>query len=257
MGARSFLVHGLLAGLVAGLLAFGVAYTVGEPPVDAAIAVEESAAAHEGDGHAHSHDESAGAEAVSREVQSTIGLATGTVAIGLVLGGLAGLLSAAALGRLGSLRPAGSTALVCALGFVSFALVPFLKYPSTPPAVGDPTTIDGRTAAFFGFTALSVVAAVGAVALGRRLVGSHGGYAACAAAAVGYLAVVVTAAVALPGFEGAGDFPADTLWEFRRASLLVLAALWGGIALVLTGLVDRSWRRAVQVADRQALAASL
>ena len=40
----SFLVRGLLAGLLAGFVAFGVAYAVGEPPIDAAIALEESAA---------------------------------------------------------------------------------------------------------------------------------------------------------------------------------------------------------------------
>ncbi|HKN44936.1 MAG TPA: CbtA family protein, partial [Propionibacteriaceae bacterium] len=47
--ARNFLVRGLLAGLFAGLVAFGVAYTVGEPSVNASIAIEESG----GSGHDH------------------------------------------------------------------------------------------------------------------------------------------------------------------------------------------------------------
>ena len=42
LSVRSFLVRGLLAGLVAGIVAFGVAYVVGEPSIDAAIAIEES-----------------------------------------------------------------------------------------------------------------------------------------------------------------------------------------------------------------------
>ena len=61
MTPRNFLVRGLLAGLIAGLFTFAVAYTVGEPQVDAAIAVEEAAAAHAAehaenppaDGHTH------------------------------------------------------------------------------------------------------------------------------------------------------------------------------------------------------------
>ena len=77
---------------------------------------------------------------------STAALATGTLAIGVVLGGLTGLLSAVGLGRLGSLRPAASTALVALLGAVSFSVAPFLKYPATPPAVGSGQTIDSRTA---------------------------------------------------------------------------------------------------------------
>ena len=43
ISARDFLVRGLLAGLFAGLVAFGVAYVIGEPSVNAAIAIEESA----------------------------------------------------------------------------------------------------------------------------------------------------------------------------------------------------------------------
>ena len=47
ISARDFLVRGPLAGLFAGLVAFGVAYVIGEPSVNAAIAIEESA----GSGH--------------------------------------------------------------------------------------------------------------------------------------------------------------------------------------------------------------
>jgi hypothetical protein len=63
--ARTFLVHGLLAGLLGGVLAFAAASVVGEPPIDRAIALEESggAAADAGHSHeegAHSHEESGG-----------------------------------------------------------------------------------------------------------------------------------------------------------------------------------------------------
>ena len=45
----------------------------------------------------------------------------------------------------GRLTPGQSTALVAAVGFVAVALVPFLKYPATPPAVGNADTIGDRT----------------------------------------------------------------------------------------------------------------
>ena len=41
MTMRSLLVWGLLAGLLGGVLAFGFASVLGEPPVEASIAVEE------------------------------------------------------------------------------------------------------------------------------------------------------------------------------------------------------------------------
>ena len=172
MTARNFLVRGLLAGLIAGLLAFAVAYVVGEPHVDAAIAVEEANAAHEAehaenppaDGHTHEHEDDEGT-VVSRANQSTWGLATGTLAVGIALGGVTGLAAAFAVGRIGRLRPSQSTALVSLIGFVAVTLVPLLKYPATPPAVGNPDTIGDRTLEYFGLMGLSVLAAVGAVVL--------------------------------------------------------------------------------------------
>src|SRR6478735_6231424 len=131
--ARTFLVRGLLAGLVAGIVTFGVAYVIGEPPVASAISFEESQSAFEAPAD-HDHDAVAGEAAehshgdedpiVSRENQATWGLATATVVFGIALGGIIGLASAFAVGRLGRLSPRASTALVTAIGFISVYFVP-------------------------------------------------------------------------------------------------------------------------------------
>jgi hypothetical protein len=258
MTPRNFLVRGLLAGLVAGLLAFAVAYTVGEPQVDAAIAVEEAAPAPEpaeaADGHSHAAD--AGTE-VSRANQSTWGLATGTLAVGITLGGVVGLASAFAVGRIGRLRPSQTTALVALIGFIAVGLVPFLKYPSTPPAVGDENTIGSRTLEFFSMQGISVLAAIGAVLLARRLLGSISTYRAVVVSGGSYLLVVIVAAILLPAVNEIGDFPGDTLWYFRLASLLTLATMWGAIGVVLTGLIGRLHEREASAVARRDLAASL
>ena len=253
MTPRNFLVRGLLAGLIAGLLAFAVAYTVGEPQVDAAIAVEEAHAAEPADGHTHEEE---GTE-VSRDNQSTFGLATGTLAVGITLGGVVGLASAFAAGRLGRLLPSQSTALIALIGFVAVGLVPFLKYPSTPPAVGDPDTIASRTLEFFSMQGISVLAAIGAVLLARRLLGSIGTYRTVLVAGGSYLVVVIVAAALLPTVNEIGDFPADTLWYFRLASLLTLATMWGAIGVVLTGLIGRLYEREASAVARRNLATSL
>lgn len=271
MTARSFLIHGLIAGFAAGLLAFFVAHQVGEPHIDAAIALEEAASEEApadepaDDGHAHSHDE--GAEAghshdeedaeVSRTNQRTWGLVTGTLAVGTALGGLVGLLAAVAMGRLGRLTPGQSTAVVTLVGFVSFALVPFLKYPAAPPAVGSGDTIGERTGYYFAFLLISVLAAVAAVLLARQVWAKNGGYAAVLGGTGAYLLVMIVAALAMPEVNELGDFPADILWSFRVSSLFTLATMWAVIGAVLTGLVVRSTALATQQAERKALAASL
>jgi hypothetical protein len=259
--ARAFLVRGLLVGLLAGIAAFLVAFEVGEPHVERAIALEEAGASQEAHSHAahatHSNPEDDDRTVVSRGNQRTWGLATGTLAIGLALGGLVALVSAAVVGRLGRLTPSQSTAVVALVGFVAVALVPFLKYPATPPAVGNAETIGGRTAYYFGFQLISVLLAVAAVALAVRLWERIGPFQALVAGAAAYVVCVAVAGDLMPTVNEVGDFPADTLWYFRRASLLTLAALWAVLAVGLAGLVGRVHQQGRAAAERRELAASL
>ena len=167
------------------------------------------------------------------------------------------LVSAAAVGRIGRLGAAQSTALVVGIGFVAYALVPFLKYPATPPAVGDGETIGSRTGLYFGFVLLSLVVAVVAVVLAARLWERIGALPAVGGAIVGYVLVMAVAAAVFPVVDELGTFPASTLWSFRLASLLTLAALWGVLALGLSWAVQRLAATVQADADRRALAATL
>ncbi len=265
MTPSKFLIRGLLAGLIAGLAAFTVAYVVGEPQINAAIALEEAgAAAHQApDGHSHdepathTHDPESGVE-ISRATQSTWGLLTGTVAISIAMGGITALAAAFALGRIGSLKPTQTTALVAFLGFVAIGLVPFLKYPATPPAVGDEATINQRMTLHFGFLAICIVAIVAETMFAAAILRRGGSvYAATIVPALGFLAVVGTAAYLLPTVNEVGDFPADTLWYFRRASILTTAAMWATLGIVLTGLIGRLHASESAAQARRDLAASL
>ena len=177
--------------------------------------------------------------------------------LGITLGGVVGLASAFAAGRIGRLRPSQSTALVAVVGFVAVGLVPFLKYPATPPAVGDPNTIGERTLEYFSMLGISVLAAISAVLLARRLLESLGAYRTILAASGAYLVVVVLASLLLPAVNEIGDFPGDILWSFRVASLLTIVTMWAGIGIVLTGLIGRLYERESSAAARRSLAASL
>src|SRR5690606_33184996 len=119
----------------------------------------------------------------------TWGLATATIVIGVALGGIVSLVAAGVAGRLGRLSVVGSTALVTTLGFIAYALVPFLKYPAAPPAVGSSDTIGERTAYYFAFVLISVVTMVAVVGLARRLTATRGSHLAVVTAGVAYVAV--------------------------------------------------------------------
>lgn len=220
----------MLAGLIAGVAALIVAYFLGESQVDAAIALEA----------AHSHDHGGGEELVSRTMQATGGLATGILVFGVATGGIAALVFCYALGRIGAFGPRATAALIAGAALLTVYIVPFLKYPANPPAVGDPDTIGKRTALFFLMVALSVLLAVAAVILGRRLAHRLGNWNATVVAAGGYVLLIGLAYAFLPSFNEVGkDFPAGLLWQFRLSTLAVQATLWTGFGLVFGYLTQR------------------
>ncbi|MFF3751363.1 CbtA family protein [Streptomyces sp. NPDC002018] len=242
---RTLLVRGMIAGVLAGLCAFALAYLAGEPSVRDSIALEETQsapaaapeAAHEHGGHGEEEEE----ELVSRPVQSTFGLATGVLVYGVALGGIASLVFSVCLGRIGGFGPRATAALVAGAAFVTVYLVPFLKYPATPPAVGNPDTIGRRTTLFFLMIVLSVLLAVIAVIVGRRLAPKLGSWNASVVAGAGYVVAVAVACLVLPANSDAvrETFPAALLWEFRLASLAVQALLWTAFGLIFGVLAER------------------
>lgn len=255
---RSLLVRGMIAGVLAGLFAFALAYVVGEPSVRDSIALEETSsgsaptangehadhAAPQGEGQSEEEEE----ELVSRPVQSTFGLATGVLVYGVALGGIASLVFSVGLGRFGRFGPRATAALIAGAAFTTVYLVPFLKYPATPPAVGNPDTIGKRTTLFFLMIVLSVLLAAVAVIGGRRLAPRLGNWNASVVAGAGYVVAVALACLVLPANTDAVPqaFPAALLWEFRLASLGVQALLWTAFGLIFGELAERvlSSRRA-------------
>ncbi|MEE1742670.1 CbtA family protein [Streptomyces sp. BE147] len=230
ISVRALLVRGMLAGLIAGAVALVVAYFLGESQVDAAIALEE----------AHSHDHGGGEELVSRTMQATGGLATGILVFGVAIGGIAALVFCYALGRVGRFGPRATAALIAGAALLTVYVVPFLKYPANPPAVGNPDTIGKRTTLFFLMVALSVLLAVAAVILGRRLAPRLGNWNAAITATAGFVLLIGLAYAFLPSFNEVGkDFPASLLWEFRLSTLAIQTTLWTVFGLTFGYLTER------------------
>jgi hypothetical protein len=123
--------------------------------------------------------------------------------------------------------------------------------------VGSGDTIGDRTALYFGFVVVSVAAVAVATYAALKLRDRIGTYGGVVAGAAGYLLVMVIAGQLFATVNEVGDFPADTLWFFRRASLFTLATMWGVIGVVLTGLVARLYATQAAEAQRRDLAASL
>lgn len=233
--APNLLIRGMFAGVIAAVLATLFARLFAEPQVDLAIAFEAAQA------HLH-HAMGAGEEVelVSRSTQKGLGLFTAITLYGAALGGIFSLLFAVVYGRLSRLGPR-SLALLLALGaFIAIALVPALKYPPTPPAVGQHETVGFRTLVYFAMIAFSIAGMVFSIHIGRGVARRNGVFNGMLAAGSVYVGLIALVQVALPAVNEVPEhYPAVLLWDFRVAALGTQALLWATIGIVFGWLAER------------------
>lgn len=236
------LVRGMLIGLLAGIIAFCFAHWAGEPNVDASIAVEQANEQAHSHTAGHSHEEEG---PVSRHTQATYGLFTGITLYSIALGGLFALAFAFAQGRVGRLQGRHLAGVIAACAFVAVVLVPWLKYPANPPAVGSPETIGSRTALFFGMLLISVVGMIAAFIFTRLLRERYAAYESVLGGVALYGIIVLLAGTLLPSVdEVPSDFPADVLFNFRLTSLGINAIVWSILGIGFGLWVDHGRQRA-------------
>src|ERR1700723_2967822 len=241
---RTFLVRGMLVGIVAGLLSFAFLKVYGEPQVDRAIAFEERMDEEKAEfakRHSMPMPEEQ-PELVSRPVQAGLGLFVAVLVYNAAFGGLFGLAFAFAYGRTASaLTPQALAAVLAVTGFVAIYLVPNLKYPANPPAVGEPDTIGIRTALYFVMIAVSLAAMIVSLALKRLFVARFGEWSANVLVAACYIVLVGIASLLLPVVnEVPKQFPATLLWNFRIASIGAQLIMWATLGLLFGALSQRA-----------------
>lgn len=226
------LLRGMLAGLIAGVLVFAFAHTFGEPLVDQAIGFEEAAAQAAG--------EAAEPELVSRATQAGIGLFTGVMAYAIAVGGIFALIFAFVQGRVSTLSARATSAVIAAAAFVAIVIVPNIKYPANPPAVGNPDTIGVRTELFFLMIVVSIAALIAAISLARRLAPKFGAWNGAIIAGFAYVLFIGVVQYLLPAInEVPENYSAMVLWQFRTTSIGMHAILWTVIGLAFGALAER------------------
>lgn len=262
---RMLVLRGLLAGAVGGLLAFLFARVFAAPSIQQAIEYESGRAAAQAAlgtaAAAASH--TAASEPFSRAVQGNVGLGLALILFGTAMGALFAVAYTVCLGRTGRLRARPLALLVAAGAFLSLYLVPFLKYPVNPPAVGEADTIRMRSSLYLLMVGCSVALLLLAVWSGRRLQARFGTWNATLAGGAVFVAATGLVMLLLPSVGELADtvprrgtetpvplvdadgrivfpgFPADVLFDFRLSSLGTQLVMWAAIGLVFASLAER------------------
>jgi hypothetical protein len=256
-------------GALGGLLAFIFARIMVEPFIQDAIDYEagRDAAQNALRKAAGLAVDPEGMEVFSRGVQRNAGIGVGMILFGVAMGGLFAVAYILVQRRTQTrVRPRVLALLVAGAGFLALYLVPFLKYPANPPAVGHDDTIGERTRLYLIMVVLSLAFLIGAVVLARRLVARLGTWNATLLAGGAYIVVMAIVMAILPPLGHLHDnlvafgrqatetplplrdasgrivypgFPADALFKFRLYSLMSQVIIWGTIGLAFGALVER------------------
>jgi hypothetical protein len=245
---KRLIARGLVAGAVGAVLAFLFARLCAEPVIGRAIAFEEGRSDVLDAHGVHEH----GAELFTRGVQANAGLGFGVLIFGIAMGALFSVSFCVVSARARRVGPRLLSALLAAGAFAAVYLVPFVKYPPNPPAVGQADTIGARTGWYLVMVLASVALAIAAVWLARRLAARLGAWNGGLLAAAAYVVAIAAVAVPLPSVDetplplrdasGAiiyPGFPADVLYEFRLLSLGAQLVLWAAIGVVFATLAGR------------------
>ncbi|OBI53937.1 CbtA family protein [Mycobacterium sp. E796] len=239
---------GLVAGAVGAVLAFLFARVCAEPVIARAIAFEDGRSDALDAHGVHEH----GAELFTRGVQANAGLGFGILIFGLAMGALFAVAFCVVSVRARNIGPRPLSALLAAGAFGAVYLVPFLKYPPNPPAVGQADTIGARTGWYLVMVAASVALTIVAVWLARQLAARLGAWNAGLVAALAYVLAIAMLAALLPVVDetpaplrdasGAiiyPGFPADVLYEFRLLSVGAQLVMWVSIGVVFATVAGR------------------
>ena len=230
MKALVFIAITLLSGAIAGTILGAINQGVVEPFIERAIAIENENAAASGE------IINPVEFAAYRLWQRGGEIAAGTI-LGLSMGALFGIVFAYARGSLpGSSNKKKTLALAGVMWLVLF-LVPAIKYPANPPAVGDPETIVYRQGLYMALVAISGASALGLAFLYRRMKGAKNKKVVIVPAI--YAAIMAGAFMALPPNPDAVSAPMDLVISFRIASAFTMSVFWGVLGIVLGSFWDK------------------
>jgi predicted cobalt transporter CbtA len=229
MKTITFIAITLLSGAIAGTILALVNLGIVEPFIEQAIALENERAAANG-------EMINPIEFSSYRIWQRGGeIAAGTV-LGLSIGALFGIVFAYARDSLpGSSNKKKALILAGVMWLVLF-IVPAIKYPGNPPAVGNPDTLSYRQSLYITYLAISGFSALGLALLHRKLGNMHIKKVMIPAI---YVAIMIIAYLAMPPNPDQITAPMDLVIGFRLASGFTMSIFWGLLGIILGAFLEK------------------
>jgi predicted cobalt transporter CbtA len=159
----------------------------------------------------------------------------GTI-LGLSIGSLFGIVFAYTHNSVPGSNNKKKALIVAGIMWFVLFLIPALKYPANPPAVGDPETIYYRQSLYVAFLAISGFSALGLAFLYRKMGALNIKKAIIPAA---YAAIISGAYLAMPANPDPINAPMDLVMGFRITSAITISMFWGLLGVIFGTFWDK------------------
>ena len=229
MKAATFVAITLISGAIAGTILGVINQIVVEPYIESAIALETKNAIQSGDMINPIEF------AAYRFWQKGGEIAAGTI-LGLSIGSLFGVVFAYGRDSAPGSSNVKKALFLAGVMWLALYMVPALKYPANPPAVGDPETIYQRQSLYLAFLAISGFSMLG-LALLYRGIGVIRAKKVIIPAV--YAAIMAGAFIVMPANPDPISAPMDLVIGFRIVSALTITIFWGLLGVIFGTFWDK------------------
>jgi predicted cobalt transporter CbtA len=229
MKTITFITITLLAGAIAGTILGVMNQVVVEPFIEHAIELEKQNTAQSG------QIINPAEFAAYRLWQRGGEIVAGTV-LGLSIGSLFGIVFAYSRSSVPGSNNKKKGLIVAGIVWFVLFLMPVLKYPANPPAVGDPETIYYRQSLYVAFLAISGFSALGLAFLYGKMGALNAKKAVIPAA---YAAIITGAYLAMPANPDPINAPMDLVMGFRITSAITISMFWGLLGVIFGTFWDK------------------
>jgi predicted cobalt transporter CbtA len=230
MKTVAFILITLVSGAIAGTILGLINQILVEPYIDQAIAIEVQNTVASGE----SVD-------VDELVQYRLWQKGGEIVAGTILGtsisALFGIVYIYSRDSLPGSNNKKKGLILAGIMFFVIFLIPALKYPANPPAVGDPETIEYRESLYTSMLVISGFTALGVAILYRSLGQTHRESRKIIVPTV-YAVIIALAFVVLPANPDEITISSNLLMNFRIVSAITMGIFWGILGILLGSFWD-------------------
>jgi predicted cobalt transporter CbtA len=229
MKTITFIAITLLAGAIAGTVLAIINQVLVQPFIEQAIALENERAAAEG-------EMINPIEFDNYRIWQRIGQIVAGTILGTSIGALFGLVFAYSRNSIPASSNMKKALIVAGVMWLVLFMVPALKYPANPPAVGNPDTLYYRQSLYIAYLAITGLTALGAAFLYRKLGNTQVKKVLIPAI---YAGIIIAAYFIMPANPDAITAPMDLVVGFRIASGFTMSIFWLLLGVILGWFWDK------------------